>query len=332
MKNIILAIISLLSTCLFAQKSITLTPIADDGIGFHLATNAANKNYSTDLWNIAHTQDGAFNMGIDTGRTLMLFDFNNLPKGLVIKKITISLFAYPAQAGPTYYGHFGQNNACVLQRIVSPWTLSAVTWNKRPMLTSNDQVILPKSTSQFQDYKDIDVTALFLPMIQNSNQNFGVEMKLIEEIPKNVLIFCSTNYTDKSKHPTLTVFYEEDSTAIITNPTTNNNNNTTAKDTICESQERFFVPNSFSPNEDGINDYFTIYASKNFTINYFRIFDRWGNLIFEKENFLCNDDAQGWNGDFRDKKANQGTYTCIVKVTDDKKCTKMIKSSIDLLR
>ena len=45
-----------------------------------------------------------------------------------------------------------------------------------------------------------------------------------------------------------------------------------------------FVPNTFTPNFDGINDYLFVYGSDIERINYLRIFDRWGNEVWFGEN------------------------------------------------
>ena len=210
------------------------------------------------------------------------------------------MYAYPFQAGSTYKGHGGTTNSCYLQRITQYWQPSIATWNTKPSVTTENQVILPQSSSAFQDYLEIDVTNLFLPMIQNSNKNFGIQMKLVNEIPTNVMIFCSTNYTDKSKHPKLTIYYEEDN-PVVTNPNTSvpkDSSKTTIPAVTCDSEEKIYIPNSFSPNDDGINDNFTIFSNKDLEINYLRIFDRWGNLVFEQKESLTNYDFQGWNGSF----------------------------------
>jgi gliding motility-associated-like protein len=64
-------------------------------------------------------------------------------------------------------------------------------------------------------------------------------------------------------------------------------------------QERVFIPTSFSPNDDGINDVFTIYTGKNVkTVKSFKIFNRWGNLVFESSNYAPNDISKSWDGIF----------------------------------
>ncbi len=311
---------------IFAQKSIVLTPIADDGIGFHAAANAANKNYNNALWDIAHVQPGGFGIGLDTGRTLILFDFKAVPKNIVVKKVSLSLFSYPLKAGPTYHGHSGFDNTAVLQRVTENWLPSKVTWNTRPNVTDQDQVILSKSNGQFQDYVDVDVTNLFLPMVLDNNKNFGVQFKIKNELPTNAMIFCSTKYSDSKKHPQLTIYYEDikiiDTTNIVT-PQPN---------VICNSQEQIYVPNTFSPNDDGVNDYFSVFSDKELKINYLQIFDRWGNLLFEKENFLTNDTAQGWDGKTNKQAANIGTYIYNLKISDKKGCIKSVSADLNLVR
>jgi gliding motility-associated-like protein len=54
-----------------------------------------------------------------------------------------------------------------------------------------------------------------------------------------------------------------------------------------------FVPKSFTPNGDGINDVLYPYLTGIGTFKYFRIFNRFGKLMFE----TTNPDA-GWNGTF----------------------------------
>lgn len=72
-----------------------------------------------------------------------------------------------------------------------------------------------------------------------------------------------------------------------------------------------YVPNAFSPNDDGINDEFTFY-SDNTSGEVFAsllIFDRQGNLLYEREDFDLNVPSLGWNGYSRGRLLNPGVYT-----------------------
>ena len=79
-----------------------------------------------------------------------------------------------------------------------------------------------------------------------------------------------------------------------------------------------YVPNVFTPNGDGFNDIFRPRAGQGIQqINFMRIFDRWGNLVFEAENFLPSDTdlgSVGWDGKFGGKFMNPGVFVFVVEV------------------
>jgi gliding motility-associated-like protein len=68
-----------------------------------------------------------------------------------------------------------------------------------------------------------------------------------------------------------------------------------------------FVPNAFSPNDDGVNDGFLPLSGCGFEGYSLRIFDRWGQLVFESEN---PDDE--WNGRFRGRPLEPGVYVYVL--------------------
>ncbi|MEO7310482.1 MAG: PKD domain-containing protein, partial [Chitinophagaceae bacterium] len=82
----------------------------------------------------------------------------------------------------------------------------------------------------------------------------------------------------------------------------------TASDTIsfkvnCDPSQ-VFIPNAFSPDGDGINDILMVRAKGIAQVKYFRIFNRWGQLVFERSNFGANDPQQGWDGKIKGAIAN----------------------------
>jgi gliding motility-associated-like protein len=97
-----------------------------------------------------------------------------------------------------------------------------------------------------------------------------------------------------------------------------------AKDSVwiyVGSEREVFAPNSFSPNGDGINDSFTIFAGSDVSkINTLEVTDRWGNLIYQVENIKANDELMGWQGSFKGHLANQDTYIykAVVEFLDGK--------------
>jgi len=69
-----------------------------------------------------------------------------------------------------------------------------------------------------------------------------------------------------------------------------------------------FVPNAFSPNGDGLNDLVFPSTKLPRQISYFRIYNRWGALIFEQKDGRTNDPSFGWNGIFKGEVVNNGVF------------------------
>ncbi|MCE3281490.1 MAG: cell surface protein [Chitinophagaceae bacterium] len=87
---------------------------------------------------------------------------------------------------------------------------------------------------------------------------------------------------------------------------------------FCESSQ-VFIPNAFTPDGDGINDILTVRAKGVKSIKSFRVFNRWGQLVFEKANFTPNIDSQGWDGKVKGIPAPPDVYvyTCEVVCEND---------------
>jgi len=80
---------------------------------------------------------------------------------------------------------------------------------------------------------------------------------------------------------------------------------------VIEPEFVFYIPNSFSPNGDGINDTFGPKGEHlgDFTM---RIFDRWGNLVYHTADFF-----KPWDGTMNSKEVvMQDTYVYIINVKD----------------
>lgn len=77
-----------------------------------------------------------------------------------------------------------------------------------------------------------------------------------------------------------------------------------------------FIPNVFSPNEDGVNDFFSIFGDPGVieSIEEFIVFDRWGNKVFQGNNLPVNSPELGWDGRLNGNKVKPGVYTWAAKV------------------
>jgi len=75
----------------------------------------------------------------------------------------------------------------------------------------------------------------------------------------------------------------------------------------------FFIPNAFSPNQDGLNDEFLV-VGNGVVEFYMEIYNRWGELIFKS-----TDINQGWDGKYKEKEAQLGIYKYFVKAKTENK-------------
>lgn len=87
-----------------------------------------------------------------------------------------------------------------------------------------------------------------------------------------------------------------------------------------------FVPNAFSPNEDGENDFFRAYGIEVIDFN-LKIFDRWGAFLFESNNI-----QEGWNGKFKGQRTSNGVYVYLISATFLDGTTVQKKGDVTLMR
>lgn len=82
-----------------------------------------------------------------------------------------------------------------------------------------------------------------------------------------------------------------------------------------EKNRKVYIPNIFTPNTDGNNDFFTAFTDQEARgIHLMRIYNRWGALIFEKRDFRPNIEFEGWDGTFKGSKVGQGTYVYVIHI------------------
>ncbi|MEM6722737.1 MAG: gliding motility-associated C-terminal domain-containing protein [Bacteroidota bacterium] len=71
-----------------------------------------------------------------------------------------------------------------------------------------------------------------------------------------------------------------------------------------------FIPNAFTPNFDGVNDEFRIFAAPSYGLQIvtYRIYNRWGGLAFESANFDIWSNDFWWDGTVKGEPAQSGVY------------------------
>ncbi|MBK7343182.1 MAG: gliding motility-associated C-terminal domain-containing protein [Saprospiraceae bacterium] len=97
-------------------------------------------------------------------------------------------------------------------------------------------------------------------------------------------------------------------------------------------RRRVFIPNSFSPNFDGINDVFALSGGETVDrVKSMAVYDRWGNSLFLRKDFPA-DGISGWNGQYRGQQMDPGVYVYVVEVVFIDGSERLYKGDLQIMR
>lgn len=168
----------------------------------------------------------------------------------------------------------------------------AITDNKTPVTTTNSVVPTNTSVNNIPEKTDDHTTLLNYIDRINSKDKTVIDEPVIQEYPDNIDI----NITDSS-------------------------------DIVREENENYAynleIPNVFTPNNDGYNDYFVIKNLDKYPFNSLTIADRKGKVVYEVLNYQNNWDARN---------VDAGTYYYILNYKDNRNNQGVIKGIISVIR
>ncbi|KAI9549245.1 hypothetical protein GHT06_006822 [Daphnia sinensis] len=97
--------------------------------------------------------------------------------------------------------------------------------------------------------------------------------------------------------------------------------------------KKVYLPNVFTPNGDGVNDFFFPNTARHIKqVNYMRVFNRWGEMVFEKKEFQPNEENSGWDGSHRGSLLVGDVYAYVVEVLLHNGLTEIYKGDVTLIR
>jgi len=185
----------------------TLQPDATTGKdacinSYYPSTNfGSNEDFDATAW----TSGGVFYIA----RGLLQFDLSSIPTGATVSSATLSLYNDPTavQTGGQHSTLSGSNTAYI-SKVNAAWDQSTVTWSNQPTTSTANQATIPMSTSNNEDYTNLDVTALVADMVKNPSSNYGMMISLVTEVQYRSLVFASSNHSNAAKRPKLVVNYK----------------------------------------------------------------------------------------------------------------------------
>ena len=228
-----------------------------------------------------------------------------------------------------------QNNFATAQGLSST-TNPTVTAN--PVTTTTYAVIGTDDRNCFKDTAFFFVKVYPVPTISaglDKSINVGQSTTLTATASPDVtnIVWSPATWVVSSNYPSITV-----------KPNLNTEYKVTAKNpggctsvdfvnvfVLCDGTN-FFIPNTFSPNGDGVNDKFFPRGTGLFTIKQLRIFNRWGEEVFARYSFKANQDANGWDGTKNGQPMAIDAYVYMIEIQCDNNTTLVYKGNVSLIK
>jgi gliding motility-associated-like protein len=207
-----------------------------------------------------------------------------------------------------------------------------------PQQTTTYHVIATDDQHCFTDTAEVDIKVWPLPTV-----NAGADQELIVGDALKLTSASSTDVTSwqwshdgtlscstcpitlaKPKHTTTyTLKVTNDGGCVAQDHVTVN--------VICNNGN-LFLPNTFSPNGDGMNDRFYPSGKGITMIKYLRVYNRWGQVVYERTGFNANDASIGWDGTFKGEVLPPDVYVYACEVVCQNNEVLSYKGDITLLR
>jgi gliding motility-associated-like protein len=212
------------------------------------------------------------------------------------------------------------------------------TTRARPSITTLYKVIAKDNDHCFSDTAGVLITVKPLPTVQAGN-----DITITAGTPGQLQASGSHDVTSWKWTPEyqLSCLNCPDPKAVPRQTTTysvqvKNAAGCTSRDDVTVfvtcNKGNLFIPNTFSPNGDGMNDKFYPRGTGIGLIRSLRVFNRWGELVFEKINFNANDASAGWDGTYKGQKLSPDVFVFACEVVCENNEVLLFKGDITLIQ
>lgn len=146
--------------------------------------------------------------GWGIGRSVINFDMSYIDPELTITLAELSLFHDPNSSIEGHYNN-GESNEILISRITEYWNEDNINWDNQPTISTENQILVPSSNIQNQDYLDIDVTDIVIAMMDNPEESFGFSIRLANEESQDYnrnVVFASSDHMSPELRPRLVIY------------------------------------------------------------------------------------------------------------------------------
>ncbi len=207
-----------------------------------------------------------------------------------------------------------------------------------PSVTTNYQVVGSDDHYCFSDTKTINITVFNYPVIE-----LGPDVTIPIGTSYQVPGTGSADITNLTWTPTTGLSCTDCVAPLITPIKTTTYrleavnvggcaSNDSVRITVVCNGSNFFIPNTFSPNGDGHNDRFYVQGVGLNVIPSITIFNRWGQIVFQKTSFAPNVPSDGWDGKIDGKPAPADVYVYTIDILCDNATLIPYHGNVTLIR
>jgi len=251
----------------------------------------------------------------------------------------------------TFSNGWGDTSICQTQSVTlfdtggSKYTWTPSTWLNNP--NSQDPIATPNATTTYTviaqlgscipDINYVTIIVYPLPTVNAGNDQTAVAGSQVQ------LQATGTGIASYSWLPVQTLSCETCSDPIATAGATTTYTVDVSSSFGCRASDsvtihvfcdksQVFIPNSFTPNGDGENDVFYPRGTGISIIKSFRIYNRWGELLFERSNITINDASNAWDGTFNGATPRPDVYVYIVDAVCETGENINLKGDVTIIR
>ena len=235
------------------------------------------------------------------------------------------------------------------------WARGADSYAWSPAATLNnpnsDDVIAKPGTSTVYTVVGFDRSGCFtdtalIPVVVYKNPVFNIVPDKLTLAVGNQVTLTTTNSPDVNSwrwlpptdlscyncaQPVVTGKTNITYKAIATNPAGCTAEDNVTIEVFCNNGN-VYIPNTFSPNNDGVNDVFYIRGKGIAGIKSLRIFNRWGAVVFSKLNLSVNEPGAGWDGRYNGQPLTPDVFVYEAEIICDNNQIFPVKGNVTLIK
>ena len=206
----LLAALFFLTSGLCAQDTLIMQPGPEEGKDamvwtYNVYANGGNHiTYRAEEWTYG---------GVPfSSKSLLEFDLSYLQNSAEIYSVYLSLYydsISPSNTNIIGHSQLSGSNEAYLSRIISPWREYEVNWATLPEVTPVNRVTLPASSNPYQDYTNIDITAMTLDALSEGHDFISIMIEMVVPQYYRRLLFCTSDNPYEDKRPRLEIIYED---------------------------------------------------------------------------------------------------------------------------